>query len=173
MEQKIGLDKAAYAMLTVSGLLALLCIVGGLGASVYGFIEALGDSNGGGWLMLIILMVGIFFFPTIVSWVVQVVMYTIGMRRYKKGNLPSARTFGIINSIAAILGNGCLIAQIVTVLMSDEEQLMDLYIFVMVLVLCIIYMLFPLILLILSKKRDKSVQNQVSYEEENNPENGY
>ena len=88
MEQKIGLDQAAYVRLSVSSILATLCILGTFGASVYGFVEALGDSNGGGWLMLIILMLGVYFLPTIISWIVQVIMYVMGRSRYKKGNMP-------------------------------------------------------------------------------------
>ena len=159
MEQKIGLDQAAYVRLSVSSILATLCILGTFGASVYGFVEALGDSNGGGWLMLIILMLGVYFLPTIISWIVQVIMYVMGRSRYKKGNMPLARTFGIINAIAAILGNGCLIVQIVTVLLGDGEQLMGWYLFVATLVLSIVYMIVPMILLIVSRNRNKIAQN--------------
>ena len=159
MKQKTGLDKIAYVMLTVSGILALLCIVGVLVASIYGFVVALGDSNGGGWLLLLIFMAGIYFLPVIVSWVVQVILYIKGLGRYRKGNLPSARTFGIINCIVSIFGYICLIGEEVLILMSSKDWPVGMYVLLFVFGMGIVFMFITLVLLIVSKNKSKIAQN--------------
>ena len=159
MEQKTRLDKTAYVMLTVSGILALLCITGVLAASIYGFVVASGDSNGGGWLFLLIFMAGIYFLPIIVSWVVQVILYIKGLGRYRKGNLSSARTFGIINCIVAILGNICLIVEEVLILMSATDWPVGMYVLLLFFGIGIVFMFITLVLLIISKNKNKLAQN--------------
>lgn len=169
MEQKIQLDKISYIMLTISGIVALLCMLALMFLAFLGFGVGLGDSNGGGWIFFLIMVGGIALVPSIISWVAQLILYFQGIRRYRKENLRSARAFGIGNCIAAILGN----VYVLLVLSMGEDWSFGWIITNLAPGIGIVYMIFPLTLLILSKKRDNSVQNPVYYEEENNPENGY
>lgn len=155
MEQKTGLDKAAYTMLTFSGILALLCMLTLIGLSVYGFVVGIGDSNGGGWIIFLIMVGGIVLVPAIISWVAQLILYFQGIRRYRKGNLRSARALGIGNCIAAILGNLYLLA------MFSNGGDWSIWWIESVLVpgIGIVYMLVVLMLLIISNIKSKLAQN--------------
>ncbi|MBE5865279.1 MAG: hypothetical protein E7292_03570 [Lachnospiraceae bacterium] len=154
MEQKTGLDKAAYIMLTISMIVTVLCIVALIGISIYGIGVGLGDSNGGGWLIFIVMAMGVVLVPTIISWIAQLILYFHGMRQYKKGNLKTARVLGIINSAVAIFGSLYLCG----FMLSGDNWSIGWILLCLIPAAGALYMLIVLILLIISRNKSKLAQ---------------
>lgn len=155
MEQKTGLDKAAYVMLTISMIVTVLCIVALLGISIYGIGVGLGDSNGGGWLIFIVMAMGVVLVPTIISWIAQLILYFQGRSQYKKGNLRSARVLGIINSAVAIFGSLYLCG----FMLSGDDWSLGWILLSLIPGGAVVYMSVVLILLIISRNKSKIAQN--------------
>ncbi len=105
MGKKNGLDKAAYILLGLPVLIAAVCSVGTVVGTIWGFITALGDSEGGGWLIFIILLLGIVVVPVFVCWIIQCVTYISGVKLYKKDNMPEARKKGMKVASTSLIGN--------------------------------------------------------------------
>ncbi len=105
MGKKNGLDKVAYILLGLPVLVAAICAVGTVQATIWCIITALGDSEGGGWLLFIMFLLGIVVVPCFVCWIMQCVTYVSGLRRYMEGNIAVARTKGLKCCVVSLIGN--------------------------------------------------------------------
>lgn len=80
---------------------AILLIVGIIAGIVLG-VEALGDSNGGGWILFILFLLGIFLVPAVIAYVVEFFTWLAGMKTRKHDELQSLK-FWSISSLANLI----------------------------------------------------------------------
>ncbi len=104
MEQKNRLDKVAYGMLTVSEIISLLFLLIAVVLIVFCIYVGI-DTSGGSWVLLAVAVMGTVFLPIIISWIAHIVLYIVGMCKYKKGKMHAARMLGIINCAVLMIGN--------------------------------------------------------------------
>lgn len=103
MKTKTKLDKVNYITQGVfNGILATVFAVL-LYFAFYCFCIGVQDSNGGGWIMMIVAMCGIVIFPWVLLGIGQIVTYIIGWKRYRQNRLKSCRVLALISSVLSIL----------------------------------------------------------------------
>lgn len=100
-----GLDRAAYGMLGVSAIIDIVIFIVAVVLSVHAFYEAMGDSNGGGWLIFILGVLWIVFSPIWLGCFVKVVLWKNGMDKAIMGQWKEARDLWMINGIGGIAIN--------------------------------------------------------------------
>jgi len=70
-------------MLSVPAIISALLLIAVVVAGIYITAVGLGDSNGGGWLIFIVMLFGIVFFPVLFAWFLQAFFYFMGFIKYK------------------------------------------------------------------------------------------
>ena len=159
MEQKNKLDKLAYGMLTVSSIISLLCFVAVVVASIYLLCLGAGDVNGGGWMIFIVGAVFVGLFPLVGGWVAQFVLYILGLKKLRRGNLKGARIFGLLNCIVAMAGHAILLFMGYVTLTGQEGRIALAIGIFAVAGVCLLYMLTVLVMLIVSIGKSKKAVN--------------
>lgn len=97
-------DEKAYQKLGVlvwgSLVLALIEMVAGIAVN----LDEISDPNGGGWIILIALIMFILILPEVGGiWIVKCIFYHKGKKYLREGNLREARMRGIVCSILSII----------------------------------------------------------------------
>lgn len=125
MEKKNGLDKTAYILLGLPVLVAAICAVGIVVGTIWCFFTALGDSEGGGWLLFIMFLLGIVVVPCFVCWIVQCAVYASGLRQYIEGNIGAARGTGLKCSVISLIGNIIIFVLGLKILEPEDMSSLD------------------------------------------------
>lgn len=123
MNEKNNLYKRAYAMLSVPAIISALFLIAVVVAGIYITAVGLGDSNGGGWLIFIVMLFGIVFFPVLLAWFLQAFFYFMGLIKYKKNDIQNAGTMGRICAISSMAGNAYLAFWGFRTLFADDGSL--------------------------------------------------
>lgn len=97
------LDKVAYVMLSIPAMIAVVALMAAVVASLYVIKEGLGDSNGGGWLIFIVVMLWIGCFPVLASCFLQACFWCVCVGKCIKGQWENAREMGMFSAIAGIV----------------------------------------------------------------------
>lgn len=105
ISEKNKLYKRVYAMLSVPAIISALLLSAVIVAGIYITVVGLGDSNGGGWLIFIVMIFGIVFFPGLLAWFLQAFFFFSGLKKYRKNDMKNARTMGMVCAISSIAGN--------------------------------------------------------------------
>ncbi len=109
MKQKCKLDKVTNIMLMIATGLLILLMLAIAAYALYWCVEAMGDPNGGGWILLIIMLLGIFSFSLILGWLIKCILFVVAEICYRKNQMIAYRVLGIIYSAMSILECICLI----------------------------------------------------------------
>jgi len=102
-------DKVAYGMLSVSAIIDIVIFIVAVVLSVYVFKEAMGDSNGGGWLIFILGVLWIVFMPICFGCFAKVVLWKSGMDKAIMGQWKEARNIWIISGGVGMTINAFLL----------------------------------------------------------------
>lgn len=97
------LDKVAYGMLSVPSIIAAVLFIAAVAAGLYAIKEGMGDSNGGGWLIFIVLLMWIGCFPALAACCLQAIFWYMCMRKGIKGQWKMAREMGIVSAVVGIV----------------------------------------------------------------------
>ena len=114
------------------------------------------DPNGGGWLIFIVMLFGIVFFPGLLAWFLQAFFFFSGLNKYRKNDMKNARTMGMVCAISSIAGNVYLAILGFRTLWTDDGSLQknDLAL-IIIAVIGIIYVGIVLGMLIADKRSEK------------------
>lgn len=142
------LDRVACGMLSVSVIIDIVIFIMAVVMSVYTFCEAMGDSNGGGWLIFILGVLWIVFAPIWLGFFVKVILWKKGMDKSIVGQWKAARDLWMINGIGGIAINVFLI---LCVWNPDELEAV-----IWIFAVGVIYYSVIIVLLKISDKRNKN-----------------
>ena len=91
MSVKSKLDKVIYGMLSVPMIFSGGCLLVMAVLALWGMCIGAGDSNGGGWLIFIILVAGIVCLPWILCVITQCILYIVGFIQFKRNRMAASR----------------------------------------------------------------------------------
>ncbi len=155
MNENNNLLKKAYALLSVSAVISGILLIVAIGIGIYYTVVGLGDSNGGGWLLFIVLIFVVIFFPSILGGVLQILFYLMGTKAYKIENTERAKTYGMISAIAGMAGNAYFAFFFLNKETYQKYQSIDVFL-IIVAVTFIIYGAIIVGILIKAKNKDNS-----------------
>lgn len=102
---KTKLDRTNYILLGITNIVTVVVIMVLGVIAMYYWCVGMSDSNGGGWLLMILIMLGIACLPWLLSLAAQLAMYIVGFIQYRRNNVMRSRVFGLISSIASVVAN--------------------------------------------------------------------
>lgn len=105
MSEKNKLYKRVYAMLSVPAIISTVLLIAVVCVSIYLTVVGFDDPNGGGWLIFIVMLFGIVFFPGLLAWLLQAFFFFSGLKKYRKNDMKNSRTMGMVCAISSIAGN--------------------------------------------------------------------
>ena len=118
---KTKLDRANYILLGIANIFTaiIIMIIGAI--ALYYWCIGMSDSNGGGWLLMIIMMLGIMIVPWLFMILVQMGMYIVGLVQYRRNRVKLSRIFGLISSIASFVASMMCVLVSITILSVEFE----------------------------------------------------
>lgn len=105
MKTKTKLDRANYIMLGITNIVTVTVIFVLLTIAAYYWCVGMSDSNGGGWLLMMLFILGIACLPWLLSLAVQLAMFIVGFVQYRRNNVMRSRVFGLVSSVASFVAN--------------------------------------------------------------------
>lgn len=147
------LDKVAYGMLTVPVMIEVVGIIAVIVASLYAIYCGLGDSNGGGWLIFIVIAMWFVFFSFMVVCLVQVFFWKQGIRKFVEGQRKAARAEGVISATI-----GCAINVILLFFLCEPDEIKWIF---WVFVIGIVYHGIIVFLLKIGMRKSKEGMNKI------------
>ena len=103
MKTKTKLDRINYIMLGITNIVTVTVIFVLFTIAAYHWCVGMSDSNGGGWLIMILLILGIASMPWLLALASQLTMYIVGFIQYRRNNVMRSRVFALISSIASFI----------------------------------------------------------------------
>ena len=105
MKTKNKLDRINYILLGITNIVtvAVIMVLGGI--AMYHWCVGMSDSNGGGWLLMMLIILGIACLPWLLSLALQVVMFIVGFVQYRRNNVMRSRVFGLVSSVASFVAS--------------------------------------------------------------------
>ena len=97
-------DEKAYQKLGVLVWGSLIQVLFAIVAGIYVNLDEISDPNGGGWIILIVLIMFIMLLPEVGAiWIVKCIFYQKGKKYLREGNLREARMRGIVCMVMSII----------------------------------------------------------------------
>ncbi|MBQ7972009.1 MAG: hypothetical protein IJ291_00945 [Lachnospiraceae bacterium] len=97
------LCNVSYGLMALPNLMTVLLLISAIIGAIWVFIEALKDVNGGGWLIFIILGAGLLLSPVLVGWIIQLVLYVVGLFFLIRKSYGTAMVLGCISMAFAAI----------------------------------------------------------------------
>lgn len=103
IKTKTILDRINYILLGITNIVTVTVIMVLAAIASYHWYVGIGDSNGGGWILMMLFILGIACLPWLLMLAIQIVMFIIGFVKYRRNNILLSRVFGLISSIASFI----------------------------------------------------------------------
>ena len=103
MNQRNTLDKANYILLSIPNIIVVTVMVPLALMGTYLFFVGSQDTNGGGWIMFLVMLFGVLMAGLFICWILQALFFLIGFKKYLRANYVGARRMALVSSIFAII----------------------------------------------------------------------
>lgn len=94
-----GVDKVAFGMLSIATIINAIIYIVAVVLSMYAIVVGLGDSNGGGWLIFIVMLLWIGYAPILIVDGLQIVLWKLGVDKAMKGQRKEGRSMWLVSGI--------------------------------------------------------------------------
>lgn len=159
MQMKSRLDKITKWMLFIPIVILVVLLLVLYGGLVLMGTHALSDPNGGGWLLFIMMLIGMVVFFLVASWVIKCILGIVAMVCYRKNRLTVYRILGIIYCVMSILESLCVCMFLLELL---PDMVVAFVVGIVIMAMSVLYFIGLLTLYIISiRNAKKNMQPQV------------